>query len=128
MKQKILIVEDDAILRTALEHKLERLEYEVVVAGDGKEGLDVFVNERPDAIVLDIMLPEKDGADLLEDIRALPEGKDTPVVVLTNADDLGYVARTTNSNVEAYLVKSDQSLDQVVTFLEKKLRLAQPGS
>lgn len=121
MKKRILIVEDDAILRTALMHKLEHEGYEVLTAADGVEGLDLFNTERPDALVIDIMLPKKNGADMLDDIRALPEGRDTPAIILTNADDLGYVARTTNSNAEAYLLKSDQGLDQIVSFLEKKL-------
>lgn len=118
--KKILIAEDDAILRTALAHKLQKLNYEVLVAEEGEEALKLFVDRKPDALVIDIMMPKMDGATLLEEIRLLPEGKDTPAVILTNADDLGYVARTTNSDAEAYIIKSEQSLDEVISLIEKK--------
>lgn len=118
--KKILIAEDDGILRTALKHKLEELGYEVLTAEDGEKGLKSFIDDKPDALVVDIMMPHMDGATMLEEVRLLPEGKEVPAVVLTNADDLGYVARTTNSNAEAYIVKSEQSLDEVVRLIERK--------
>lgn len=120
----VLIAEDDAILRTALMHKLEAAGYTVLTAENGNEGLKCFIDKQPDALVIDIMMPEMDGATMLEEIRTLPEGKDVPAVILTNADDLGYVARTTNSDAEDYIIKSDQSLDEVVTLIDRKVRNA----
>lgn len=117
----ILIAEDDGIMRTALKHKFEQLGYSVMVAADGEEGLKAFVDHGADALIVDIMMPKMDGATMLEEIRLLPEGKNVPAVVLTNADDLGYVARTTNSDAEAYVLKSDQSLDEVVALIEKRI-------
>lgn len=116
----ILIAEDDGIMRTALKHKFEQLGYTVMTAEDGESGLKMFVDHGADALVVDIMMPKMDGATMLEEIRTLPEGKNVPAVILTNADDLGYVARTTNSDAEAYLLKSDQSLEEVVALIEKK--------
>ncbi len=118
--KKILIAEDDTILRTALKHKLEQLGHTVITAEDGEQGLKAFIDEGPDALVVDIMMPKMDGATMLEEIRTLPEGKHVPAVILTNADDLGYVARTTNSDADAYLIKSDQSLDEVVALIKHK--------
>ncbi len=118
--KKILIAEDDSILRTALKHKLEQLGHTVITAEDGEQGLKAFIDEAPDALVVDIMMPNMDGATMLEEIRTLPEGKHVPAVILTNADDLGYVARTTNSDADAYLIKSDQSLDEVVELIKHK--------
>lgn len=121
--KKILIAEDDGIMRTALKHKFEQLGYEVLAAEDGETGLKLFVDHGADALIVDIMMPKMDGATMLEEIRLLPEGKNTPAVILTNADDLGYVARTTNSDAEAYVLKSEQSLDEVVALIEKKLNV-----
>ncbi len=118
--KKILIAEDDSILRTALKHKLEQLGHTVITAEDGVQGLKAFIDEAPDALVVDIMMPNMDGATMLEEIRTLPDGKHVPAVILTNADDLGYVARTTNSDADAYLIKSDQSLDEVVELIKHK--------
>lgn len=117
----ILIAEDDGILRTALAHKLESAGYTVITADNGESALKLFVDEKPDALVIDIMMPKMDGATLLEEVRLMPDGKEVPAVILTNADDLGYVARTTNSDAEAYIVKSEQSLDEVVALIEKKV-------
>ncbi len=110
-------------MRTALKHKFEQLGYEVLAAEDGEAGLKLFVDHGADALIVDIMMPKMDGATMLEEIRLLPEGKNTPAVILTNADDLGYVARTTNSDAEAYVLKSEQSLDEVVALIEKKLKV-----
>lgn len=118
--KKILVAEDDSILRTALKHKLEQLGHTVITAEDGIQGLKAFIDEAPDALVVDIMMPNMDGATMLEEIRTLPEGKHVPAVILTNADDLGFVARTTNSDADAYLIKSDQSLDEVVELIKHK--------
>ncbi len=80
---KILVADDDPLLRALIEHKLAASGHEVLIAGDGAEALDVAARERPDIIVLDAMMPVRDGFDVLRSLKADPALKATPVVMLT---------------------------------------------
>ena len=81
-RKKVLIVEDDAGLRSALKEKFEEKGYTVLEAGDAKEVLTMLAAESPSALVLDLILPLKDGISLLEEIRTA--GNTIPVVILSN--------------------------------------------
>ena len=88
MKKKILVIDDEPGIRGLLAMMLERKGYAVLLAEDGRKGLDLFRRERPDLIVLDLKMPEldlkmpeMDGITVLQDIRAVTE--ETPVVILT---------------------------------------------
>lgn len=78
---KILIVEDEPTVRAALQDNLEFEGYKVLGAANGIEGLDVFERERPDLVILDVMMPGIDGLELCKRIRALQTG--TPIIMLT---------------------------------------------
>jgi len=78
---KVLIVEDEPGLLEGLAHNFKFEGYEVVTAADGKEGLKLALKERPDLIVLDLMLPEKDGFDVLREYRQ--RNATSPVLILT---------------------------------------------
>ncbi len=79
----ILICDDDPLLLDLLEHKLSARGYRVVTAGDGREALRLIDAGRPDAVVLDAMMPVVDGPEVLRRIRARPELASLPVVMLT---------------------------------------------
>jgi DNA-binding response OmpR family regulator len=81
-KKTVLIVEDDASLRTTLQERFAKAGYRVVVAGDAREVLVSIEGEAPDALVLDLILPVKDGITLLEELRA--SGYSLPVFLLSN--------------------------------------------
>lgn len=83
MKKKILVIDDEPGIRGLLATILERKGYAVLLAENGRKGLDLFRRERPDLIVLDLKMPEMDGITVLQDIRAVTE--ETPVVILTGA-------------------------------------------
>lgn len=120
-KKKVLIVEDDALLLASLARRFEDAGFTPVLAHDGVQGLDAFKAELPDAIVTDILMPGKDGLAMLEDIRKEPHGKEKPVVILTNSDDLSNVASALDSGVAAYIPKSDRHIDTVVSVVSEKL-------
>src|ERR1700755_545446 len=80
---KILVVDDNEANRALGRSTLEDEGYEVVLAADGRAGVDAFVRERPDCVVLDVRMPGMDGFAACKEIRALPDGKDTPVLFLT---------------------------------------------
>src|SRR5262245_37268436 len=83
---KILIVEDDSAMREIVTHKLRTNGFDVVEAEDGKQGLAKAETEKPDLILLDLMLPEMDGFSVLEKIRGSQDANfaKTPIIVLSN--------------------------------------------
>ena len=83
MAWRILIADDDPLLRTLIEHKLAASGHEVVIAADGSEALEAAAREQPDVIVLDAMMPVRDGLDVLRTLKADPALRAIPVVMLT---------------------------------------------
>ncbi len=120
-KKTVLIVEDDALLIASLARRFEDAGFGTLLAHDGLQGLEAFKTGAPDAIVTDIRMPNKDGLDMLEEIRKEPRGNVVPVVILTNSDDLSNVANALDSGVAAYIPKSDRHIDTVVSVIKEKL-------
>ena len=85
MSKKVLIVEDDRLIGEIYRQRLSRAGYEVEVAMSGQKALDRLPEFRPDALLVDLMLPQMNGIALMKRIRALPEFKDVPIIVSTNA-------------------------------------------
>ncbi|MFD8972371.1 response regulator transcription factor [Streptomyces sp. NPDC059593] len=99
---RLLIVEDDPDLALALRVLLTRRGYEVSVAGDGREGLRLLFAERPSLMVLDLVLPELDGWEVLDRTRDM---SDLPVLVLSGLGDVDDRVRGLRSGADDYLVK-----------------------
>ena len=89
MGKKVLVVDDEEVIRKFLRIHLDKWGYEVKEAVDGAEALEQLGNEDFDFILLDIIMPKKDGWQVLEEMRSNPKTKDIPVIVLTakNEDD-----------------------------------------
>ncbi|MDB5237399.1 MAG: transcriptional regulator [Parcubacteria group bacterium] len=119
--KKVLIAEDDTLLRTVLANQFAMAGYEVVTAEDGAQGVDLYFKEKPDAVVLDIMMPKKSGLEMLEEIRAMAPLAKTPFVVLSNSNELEHVARAADDGVIAYLIKSDPQITAVVNLITEHL-------
>ncbi|MDP1689500.1 MAG: response regulator [bacterium] len=122
---KILIVEDETPLRTALVDTLLNEGYEVLEAKDGQEGLATALNDKPDIILLDLLMPKMSGLEVMEKLRADGWGKKVPIIVLTNrVPDDKIMADVTKYEPAFYLVKATLNLDDVVAkvkaTLEKK--------
>jgi len=123
-KKKVLIIEDDNLLLLTLTHQFEDAGYAVVTAANGEQGLERFTAEKPDAVILDVMMPQKDGVEMLEEIREqMPEDK-TPFIILSNANDMDYISRAMGGGAIAYLLKSDRQIDSIVKLVEEKIRKA----
>jgi len=116
---KILIVEDDVTLRETLAEKCKERGFKVLEASAATEVLALLATEKPDALVLDLILPMKDGISLLEELRA--SGFTLPVVIMSNllgSEDL----RADASRLDAtFFNKSSVSLDDIVAAVEAKL-------
>lgn len=119
MAKKILIVEDELKLASVLSAKLEKMDFEVLTAGNGEEGLRKVANDKPDLILLDIVMPVMDGLTMLKKLR---EANDkTPVIVLSNLSDSDNVAESFEQKSYDYLVKTDYSLDDVINKINHAL-------
>ena len=102
---KILIADDERLLRDLLEFRLSQRNFIVVAASDGREALERLEDSAPDAVVLDLMMPIHDGMEVLRRMRTLAQHADTPVIMLTarrgEKDIVGALALGAND----YLVK-----------------------
>jgi sigma-B regulation protein RsbU (phosphoserine phosphatase) len=104
-RPKILIVDDEPFNVDYLEQELEDLHYSTVSAANGQEALAQVAAEKPDVILLDIMMPELDGFQVLERLKADSESRDLPVIVISAMSDLQSVVRGIELGAEDYLPK-----------------------
>lgn len=119
--KNILIIEDDKFLSKMLARMLESHNYEVTQAITGKEGLVKASGGDVNLILLDIMLPDIDGFDLLETIKADEKIKKIPVIIMSNLGQPEDIQQGRALGAKDYLVKSDLSLDDVVDKVRKYL-------
>ena len=124
-KKKILVVEDDQFLREFYQELLMGEGYLVDAAADGEIGLSKIKDNQYDLILLDIMLPKKDGVQVLKDLKAAPSTHKTTIVILTNLGQDSVIKECFNLGATGYLIKSalnpDQVLQEVKSYLQKPL-------
>lgn len=111
-KPKIMIVEDEPGLQRALKASLEENGYETVQAFDGDEALELVPKIKPDLILLDLILPKKNGFEVLEGLRAAES--QAPVIVLTNLESGDDISKATLMGARGYLIKADYTLEEIV--------------
>jgi len=116
-----MIVEDDVSLAEIYAARLGAEGYEVVIAHDGEEALTVAVKERPDLIVLDIMMPKISGFDVLDILRQTPEMAETKVIMMTALSQDSDRVRGEALGVNGYLIKSQVTLEDLVTAAKHQL-------
>lgn len=101
----ILVIEDEELIRTVLKRKLRRYRYEVYLAEDGPTGLDIAAKEKPTFILLDWMMPEMDGLEVLVELKTNKKTKDIPVFMLTGKKMIGDLDEAFEVGVDGYIVK-----------------------
>lgn len=104
-KAKILICDDDPLLRELMQFRLTSKGYEVVQAADGAEALEKTWSERPDLVVLDAMMPKSDGFEVLTRIKGDPKLTETPVIMLTARKTEKDIVSALEKGADDYLVK-----------------------
>jgi CheY-like chemotaxis protein len=117
----ILFVEDEPTLQKEAGRYLEDQKYQVISAMDGESGLELIKEMRPDLILLDLILPKKDGFEVLEEIKQDEELKSIPVIVLTNLEGSEDVQKALSLGAESYLVKANYDLEEVRQKIEKTI-------
>jgi two-component system, OmpR family, alkaline phosphatase synthesis response regulator PhoP len=120
-QKTILIVEDDPVLQKMYSEKFIFEGFNTISAKDGEDALEKATSNKPDVILLDIMLPKMSGTDFLEKYRETPKGKDTPVIALTNLTEEEEKQKALKLGVKAYLVKAMQTPEDVVQKIKSNL-------
>ena len=116
--RKILVVDDERHIVRLVQVNLERAGYQVIAAFDGREALKKVASEKPDLIVLDVMMPVMDGFSALKQLRADAATKDIPVIMLTAKAQDADVFRGWASGVDMYLTKPFNPLE-LMTFVKR---------
>ena len=122
-KKKILIVDDDSSLRNVLKDKINHEGFAALTANDGEEGLKIGIKEKPDLILLDVIMPKINGIKMLKRLREDAWGKTVPVLLLSNDDDPEHIRETLKDNATDYLIKSDWELEDIIKKIKETLRL-----
>lgn len=125
----ILIIEDMQPIREAIAIGLEKEGHTVLQATDGKKGLALALAEHPDLLLIDIIMPEMNGDELVRTIREDSWGKTVPIMMLTNVGDSDQIAAVQKYDVVDYMVKSNWELDKVIANIQRKLQqTAEPAA
>jgi two-component system, OmpR family, response regulator len=123
LKPRVLIVEDDPDLLVVLRVNLTAMGVEPILAGDGRTAISRIQSERPDAVVLDVMLPGIDGWSVLEDLHAM--GDPVPIVVCSAKKDIEDMERARELGASGYVIKPfdiDRLVDAVMEALGRSRR------
>ena len=119
--KKILFIEDELALQKTFADFLGQEGYAVISAFDGEAGLQKAKTEKPNLILLDLVLPKMHGFEVLKAIKEDIETKNIPVIVLTNLETIGDVEKALELGATTYLVKANYSLEEVVKKIKKTL-------
>lgn len=117
----VQIVEDDQAIRDMYKLKFEAQGYRVVTANNGKEGLELAEKTKPDIILLDLMMPEMTGDEMLKKMRATDWGKNIKVIVLTNVSKDEAFPLVSPLGVSGFVVKAHYTPQEVVDEVRKSL-------
>ena len=120
-EKKILVVEDDGVLRDVLVEKLRVSGYSPLGAEDGEVAIQKIKEEKPDMILLDILMPKKDGMEVLEDMSKDDDMKNIPVIVISNSGQPVEIERARSLGAKDFLVKAIFDPNEVLEKVEKIL-------
>jgi CheY-like chemotaxis protein len=122
-QKKVVVVEDDIAMREIVVHKLASNGYTVKEADDGKKGIELITTEKPDIVLLDLMLPEVDGFQVLENIRKNPDPtvSKIPIIVLSNLWSNKDILKTKALHVQAYMVKAYFTTEEIMKKVNEVL-------
>lgn len=121
-KYKIVLVEDDRFLRIAMKDKLEREGFQVFEATDEQKGLEVIKTQKPDLILLDLIMPIKSGFEVIEEVKKIEEIKKIPIIILSNLGQESDIEKSKTLGAVDYLVKADFKMKEIIEKVKKYLK------
>lgn len=120
---KILLVEDDAFFQKFYKFKLAEAGFEVFVGADGLQGLEVLKTQTPDIILLDLIMPNMDGFEFMENLAKLPDKKNIPVLVFSTLSQDQDVQRAKSLGAVDYCNKSFFDFDSLLLKIKSILKM-----
>lgn len=121
MPQLILFIEDEPVLQKAVGEIVRKEGYEMVSALDGELGIKLAKEKKPDLILLDLILPKRDGFEVLNNLKSDEETKSIPIIVLTNLGEMENIEKAIELGATTYLIKSDYTLKEIIEKIKKTL-------
>ena len=121
---KVAIIEDDQAIAQMYRIKFETEQFEVETAENGKLGLELIEKMAPDVILLDLMMPEMNGDEMLKKLRATDWGKTIPVIILTNMGEQEAPVILKELGVRRFIVKAEMTPRQVAEMVKAELALS----
>ena len=116
---KLVLADDEQYIAIAYNDGLTRAGFEVVVVNDGAEALAAIQREKPDMVLLDVIMPKMNGFEVLRAVKADPELKKIPVVILSNLSQATDEAEARGLGAADFVVKSDYSIKQLIARITK---------
>ena len=121
-RKKVLIIEDDDHISKIYGIKLSKENVDTIVARDGQEGINMIASEKPDLVLLDLMIPIKDGFTVLEEVKKTPFGKNLPILVLSNLGQESDIEKATSLGAADYFIKVNLSIQEVIDKVKSYLK------
>ena len=118
---KIIVIEDEEVLLGLLKKKLEQEGHQVIIARDGQEGLEKIKADKPDLILLDIVMPKMGGFEVMEELNADKILKDIPIIIVSNSGQPVEIDRAKKLGVKDWLIKTDFDPQEVIAKVRKQL-------
>lgn len=115
----ILIAEDDQFLANAYRVKFEKEQFQVTIAFNGEEALAAIAKDQPDLIILDLIMPVKDGFTTISEIKANPAWKNIPIIVTSNLSQESDYQKAKELGATEYFVKSNTPLSEIANLVKK---------
>lgn len=120
---KILIIDDEEAVLKMYAEKLTQGDYTVKTSTDGQEGMDMALNDKPDIILLDIIMPKLNGLDVLRILKSKNETKDIPILLLTNLPEEASGEKAKKLGADGYLVKAQCEPAKLLDEINKIFKL-----
>ncbi len=117
----ILFIEDEPTIQKSISRFLEEEGYQVKSALDGDIGLKTAKKIQPDLILLDLILPKKDGFEVLKELKKEEATKNIPVIALTNLEESANIEKVLSLGAAAYLIKANYSLEEITEKIKQIL-------
>ena len=120
-KRTVLVIEDEAFILDLLVYKFKDQDWKIVSAMNGEAGIEKAKEEKPDIILLDILMPGMNGYEVLEQLKSDESMKDIPVLVLSNYGQKGEIEKSKELGAVDHLVKANIIIEEVINRAEKIL-------
>jgi two-component system, OmpR family, alkaline phosphatase synthesis response regulator PhoP len=121
MPKKIVVIEDEEIMINLLQKKLSQNGYEVSIARDGQEGLDLMRKIMPDLVLLDIIMPKMGGFEVMEEMRQDEKLKEIPVIIVSNSGQPVEIDKARESGAKDWLIKTEFDPQEVIDKVKKQI-------